>query len=553
MARKSFDDEFLGLIKEVSPELGYIIGFEDCAGKIFVPSETNLREARKKTVALKGRATNDLQKKSLAALLVAIDFDEPQPILDTIVTVIFSHLAKEGINEGHLVSLLKDAQLAVETTRKRFSGKKVPIGVKLLTLYRLDGLTTLLETLKSEVKGSEVKRECDRLAAKVKGFATGFEVEGFGHGEFPNVEKIIAREGFSLGREKTYAKILADAFDYDESPEELERMAIGWIDEELSNYRKATERLAKELGCEPKPEVVEAKINARVKLDAKKLVETTKAIRKVVQPLMNADVHGINPKYKTTVVETPSYLTGTIPSGAAMFFDTYTKKPFQYFFQTTDPKRDPDRSVPGLLNLLVHEEYGHCVHHSNSAMGFVGKIGAVQLMPGLTTGGPVTEGLSFNRELEFFEASKRLEGKARLSAPERAYVKALEKYGGLKLFNMELDFWTRRYRLVRFLRVVGDVRLNTGKQSIIDFVDWANKYTGVPRSSMFFQIFPAHEGFPGYATAYAVVGQEIRAMQLKLKDDRARRSFSTYLCSIGFPPRTIYRKMLLDYAKTLRR
>ncbi|MBI3841070.1 MAG: hypothetical protein HY297_03830 [Thaumarchaeota archaeon] len=300
-------------------------------------------------------------------------------------------------------------------------------------------------------------------------------------------------------------------------------------------------------------EEVEGKINSRMKLDPKRLVRTTLEMRRVIQRLVNEDVHGINPKYNTKVIETPSYLTGTIPTGAAQFFDTFTKRPFQYFFQTTDPKRDPDRSVAALIDLLVHEEYGHCVHHSNSAVGFVGKLPTLQILPVVPTGAPITEGLSFNRELEFYEASKAIESKKRLTAAEKAYVKLMEKYGGLKQVNLELEFMTRRWRIVRFLRVVGDVWLNTGKKGLFEFIDWANKYTGVPRSSVYFQLVPAHEGlFPGYATCYAVVGQEIRGIERRIRDPRKRVKFSTYLCSIGFPPRSIYRKMLVDYAAKLK-
>jgi hypothetical protein len=298
---------------------------------------------------------------------------------------------------------------------------------------------------------------------------------------------------------------------------------------------------------------VEAKINSRMKLDPKKLLGVTLGIRRVIQRFANESVTGINPKYNTKVIETPSYLTGVIPTGAAQFFDTFTKRPFQIFFQTTDPKRDPDKSVAALIDLLVHEEYGHCVHHSNSAMGFVGKVPTIQLIPGLSTGGPITEGLSFNREIEFFEAVKALEGKKRLTKAEKDYVRLMEKYGGLKQVNLELEFMTRRWRIVRFLRVVGDVWINTGEKGLLEFVDWAHEHTGLPRSSVYFQLFPAHEGiFPGYATNYAVVGQEIRSIERKIKNPKKRVKFSTYLCSIGFPPRSMYRKMLQEYAKKLK-
>jgi hypothetical protein len=168
-------------------------------------------------------------------------------------------------------------------------------------------------------------------------------------------------------------------------------------------------------------------------------------------------------------------------------------------------------------------------------------------------GGPISEGLSFNREIEFMEASLALEGKERLTPAERAYVRLLENYGGLKQVNLEIEFICRRWRITRFLRVIGDVWVNTGKRSLLDFVDWAYEKTGVPRSSVYFQLFPAHVGiFPGYATCYAVVGQEIRAMETKIKDSKKRVRFSTYLCSIGFPPRSMYRKLLAERANRLK-
>ena len=79
---------------------------------------------------------------------------------------------------------------------------------------------------------------------------------------------------------------------------------------------------------------------------------------------------------------------------------------------------------------------------------------------------------------------------------------------------MELELETRKWRLIRFLRVIGDVRINTNKQGLFEFIDWAHEHTGVPRSNVYYQLFPAHEGmFPGYATSYAVVGEEIRAIE----------------------------------------
>jgi len=549
----SLDNEIMNVVKDVMPSGAYIMGFNDYAGKLFVVSEANIKAALKKIRALRSRAKTDLQRKILDSVETFILFDEPQPVLDDIVSTLFAHLAKEGINDAHLLSLLGYAMKDVDACKARYSKQQIPIAVKALTLYRLDGVLDILDTVKGESKSRAVKDACDALKGKVSDYVKLFELKGWGKGEFPNVERIFKVHGFDLGRQEFYKRALKNAFDYGETPDQLEAKAIGWIDEEMPKFRSVTQTLAKQFNCKPTPEEVEGRIIKRNALDPKKLVALTLGIRKVIQKLVNEDVTRINPKYNTQVIETPSYLTGTMPTGAAQFFDTFTKKPFQVFFQTTDPKRDPDKSVSALINLLVHEEYGHCVHHSNSALEFVGQLPILQVTPVPLTNAPITEGLSFNRELEFLDASKRLETKKRLTPTEKAYVKVLEKYGGLKQINMELEFMTRRWRIVRFLRVVGDVWINTGKKTLLEFVDWGHERTGVPRSSVYFQLFPAHEGmFPGYATSYAVVGQEIREIERRIKDPKKRVKFSTYLCSIGFPPRSMYGKMLRNYAEKLK-
>ena len=553
MPKHSLDAQIMDFVKEVNPSGAYLMGFNEYAGKLFIASESNVRGAVRKVRKLKAVAQTELQKKLLASMETALLFDEPQPVLDDILGTIFAHLVKEGVNDAHMLSLLDYAMRDVDACIERYSRRKISAAVKALTLYRLDGALQILDTVKGETRSPRVKAACEGLKAKVSEYVKLFQLDGWGRGEFPNVEKIFRTHGFDLGRQKFYPSVLKHGYDYSESPEQLEKMAVGWIDEELPKFRKVAEKLARRFGCKPAPEEVEAKINARMKLDPKKLVKVTREMRKAIQRFVSEDVHGINPKYRTTVIETPPYLTGVIPTGAAQFFDTYTRRPFQVFFQTTDPKRDPDKSVAAVIDLLVHEEYGHCVHHSNSAMGFVGKVPPLQLLPGTPLSAPITEGLSFNRELEFMEASKALESKKRLTKAERGYAKQMDKYGGLKQINLELEFMTRRWRITRFLRVVGDVWINTGKKGLLEYLDWAHEYTGVPRSSVYFQLFPAHEGiFPGYATSYAVVGQEIRSIERKVRDPRKRVEFSTYLCSIGFPPRSMYRRMLLQRAAKLK-
>ncbi|MDA4114315.1 MAG: hypothetical protein OK474_09735 [Thaumarchaeota archaeon] len=548
---KSLDNEIIQLWKDLSPSGAYLLGWNEYAGKLFIPSEENIKDALERVRALRRRAENDVQAKTLDSMEAALLFPEPQPVLDEIVGAIFGHLTKEGLNDKHMTSLIADASKALDATQRRFKAVKVPTAVKALTLYRLDGTIEILGSVSKATKSSALKKDCDRLSEKAKKFVALFQLDGFGQGTFEEVEQVFKKYKFDLGREKFYRLALEAGFDYAETPDELERNALAWIDEELPRYRDIVKRLAKHYRCAATPDAVEKKVVERQRLKPSQLLRTTNSIRKAIQEFANESVVKINKNYKTRVIETPPYLSGTIPTGAASFFDTFTKKPFELYFLTTDTKRDPAKSVSQLIDLLVHEEYGHCVNHSNSVFRFGGRASELELLPTLLSG-PITEGLSFNREREFLEASLALEGKKSLTTAERRYVAILEKHGGLHLVNMEIELETRKWRLIRFLRVIGDVRINTNKQGLFEFIDWAHKHTGVPRSNVYYQLFPAHEGmFPGYATSYAVVGEEIRAIEEKLTDAKKRVKFSTYLTGIGFPPRSIYRKRLEDYAASL--
>src|SRR6266571_4298060 len=96
-------------------------------------------------------------------------------------------------------------------------------------------------------------------------------------------------------------------------------------------------------------------------------------LRKRVVKVANKSIVKVNSHYNARVMETPSYLTAMFPSGGAFFFDTFTDNPQQVLICTTDPRRDPSTAPGELLNLLVHEEYGHCVHASNSSFGYGAK------------------------------------------------------------------------------------------------------------------------------------------------------------------------------------
>ena len=137
-----------------------------------------------------------------------------------------------------------------------------------------------------------------------------------------------------------------------------------------------------------------------------------------------------------------------------------------------------------------------------------------------------------------------------MNGEEKELVRFFEKRGGLETWTEEYEFYTWMWRIIRFLRVIGDARINTGKQSLKDFIEWANKKTGLSKSNIYHQLFPAHQGIgPGYASTYAIIGESIREIQNKAKrNDKNLLDFNTYACSMGFPARTVFEERLQAFA-----
>ena len=272
-------------------------------------------------------------------------------------------------------------------------------------------------------------------------------------------------------------------------------------------------------------------------------------LRKRVVKVATKSIVKVNPHYDARVMETPSYLTAIFPSGGAFFFDTFTDKPQQVFICTTDPRRDPSTAPGELLNLLVHEEYGHCVHASNSSFGYGAKPSLVDMLWS-PLGGAISEGISFQREVEFQDVMEKLQTRKGLNADEKSLVNFYEKHGGFDNIVEEYELYTWMWRIVRFLRIIGDARINSGKQGLVEFIEWASKKTGLSKSMVYHQLFPAHQGNgPGYASTYAIVGESIREIQNRaVRNGKKLLDFNTYACSMGFPARTIFEDRLRAFA-----
>jgi len=545
----SVESEIFELFKEFDPSGAYINGLNEYVGKIFIPSKRNLEKFSRRVDELRLKAENKSQLKFLESAAAWAGLVEPHMVPESVLNAYFGYMIKEGIIDSHIKVLTRNGIKALETATVESAGRNWPTGLRLLTLIRCDGLQEIIRTIKKETSDKQLKEGLDDLSQVTRKYASIFRVKGFKNQGFDEVYKIIKREGADLGRKEIYAQALQRLWDYSETPGELEEKGLKYLDRELPKFQRMTARLAKKYGVSANAEKVSQAIKAKRAVKVNEIIPYLAQLRKIVVKVANKSIVKVNPHYDAKVIETPSYLTAIFPSGGAFFFDTLTNKPQQLFICTTDPRRDPSTAPGELLNLLVHEEYGHCVHASNSSFAYGAKPSLVDMMWS-PLGGAISEGISFQREIEFQDVMDKMKTRKGLSSDEKALVNFYEKHGGFDAIAEEYEFYTWMWRIVRFLRIIGDSRINSGKQDLVDFIEWASKKTGLSKSMVYHQLFPAHQGNgPGYASTYAIVGESIREIQNKaVRNGKKLLDFNTYACSMGFPARTIFEDKLRAFA-----
>jgi hypothetical protein len=545
------DKEVFQIWRDISPSDAFVAGYADCAGRTFIPKRDGIDAARNRISDIQSRCENDSQRKLLACLDTSVSILEPANIPGYVLDAFFAHLIKEGVKPAHMSSLTEYGKKALEVYLEENRGRQWPIGQKLLAVIRCDGLLEILDVVGSKTKSGMLKAKVNELRAAVKDYEKVVHVEGFSAGTFDEAWNVMRAQGCALGRQDIYRQALRDLYDYAETPSEVEEKGLRFLENELDDYEKLVQEFANNLGCEARSEAVAQSLKQRKSLKPAKIIQYINQVRKLIVRIVNRWVVGVNPKYSTRVIETPRYLSGVLPSGGAFFFDYLTGRPRQIFVATTDPRRDPHTVPAELINLLVHEEYGHCLHASNSALGYAAKPAFVEML-GSSLGSALSEGISFQRELEFLNYLYRMPSEETLTRDEKAFLKSCDRLGGFETVRKEYEFYTKTWRMTRFLRVIGDARINSGKQDLGDFIEWANQKTGLSRSMVYFQVFPAHQGIgPGYASTYAIIGEAIREIQNVAKETgKDLVKFNTYASSQGFTPRSIFESRLWNYVKT---
>ena len=458
--------EAFELWKRLRPDEAYVAGLPESAGQFFIPTEANVRRVSQQIARIR-RSTKDVTtRKFLASLEAELTLPDPSRMPESMVASLFGYMIKEGVDAEHIRSLAVAGTKALEAQRRRYGGKKWPPGMRALVQLSASGLTEIVDIIEKQLQlgaGNDAALQAvASLRKALDRYRKAFDLPGFRpEATFEETYAFLKETGAELGRARTYPRALRDLWDFSETPRQVESAGLRMMRRELPRFQAVTVAMAGELHCDPTAEGVAKALKAKAGLRPDQILPFLNAVRGACQRVADKHVVAINPHYTTLVIETPPYFANTTPSGAAYSIDSLTEHSKEVFMATTD-ERSAARPAPGdLVSLLVHEEYGHCVHGSNSSNAFAGRPTLLDVLGSPL--GCVSEGIAFQRELEFLPVMNGILS-GRLDGPEeRAFAESLEPWGGLTAVARQYEFLTYMWRMTRFLRVIGDARINSGK------------------------------------------------------------------------------------------
>jgi hypothetical protein len=425
--------------------------------------------------------------------------------------------------------------------------RKWSIEVRIITKQKTDSLIGILNTIKGDTIDISLKKELEKVIREANEYLKAFSVEGIKEGDFTEVFPILQKEGGDISHKKVYPKILKDQFDYPETAEEIEKKALKWMKIWQPKLIETTKKLAAKYGVPPDVDKVGEEIAKRRNVPKSQILDFVKNLRTVAQKVFNKHIVRITPKYDTRIIETPPYLINFIPTAATSALNQLTDQPFNLFFISTDEKRSPASSVPDIMQLILHEEYGHCVNFSNSATAFGAEPSPLDILD-TNLSLPISDGIAFHRELEFVNLLKMLVERRELDSDEKKLLEILRGEADDETMILENEYIMLTWRMIRFLRAIFDSRVNMGKQTVAEFIRWGSKETGLSEKKIYDQTF-FFLSMVGYAPCYSMAGEALRGLQeLAIRNGKSAIEFNTYASSLGFPGRTMFEEKLLEFA-----
>ncbi len=349
---------------------------------------------------------------------------------------------------------------------------------------------------------------CEAIRTALAAYKALFAVPGLDSADFGTYWPIFQAWDSVRGplRARGYPACLRDYYQLTQSADDIEVMAQGWLDLDLPVVASIVDQV-REL-----PFIGSAGSLQQVwdAVSAHYAVDFSTVMAQVVSACSDYGARHLiahDAGDRVDFAATPAYLVDLVTGGedfAVDFLDPANAYSQLYLTATKNT------SLLTMINILVHE-----ASHGYNFVLSAKEAGSPLLNVNTALEVPLTEGMAFWREYEYWAAAQKLLTASELDDVEQAY---LELYGSTPEEQAQAvlcaQLETYVWRLVRYVRALCDVRVNGGKQTYTELISWAAAATGLSEEFLHGECF-TFMAAPGYAPCYAVGGVAYAALQAR--------------------------------------
>jgi hypothetical protein len=548
--------QIVDLWSDINPVVGYTSGHLRSLNKLFKQTMENVEIMRSRIRILRSQLneiTDEDLRLTADAILTSLktQLDMPRPSgagpsgtcmggIGAAGDGVFYILLKKEHNKDFVATYLQAVKETVEFETQRWRGQDFTILVCKECLNTATYLEGTLESLK-KVR-SDMDQAIDKIKVALEKYKDIFLVDTkLSSDNFTDYWPLFQEWDANAGPAQTigYPLCLKNYYQLDKTADEIETMAQSWLDLDMAVTIDITQRIAMLpfVGSEGNLQTIWDKVTKQYSVDFGKCCEN------VIEACKNYGAQYIisfNKDDKVDFAPTPDYLASLITGGgdyAINYLDPKTAFSQLYLTQSKNT------SLLTMINILVHEA-SHGYNFVLSAK--YAKSPLLNLNTALEV--PMTEGMAFYREYQYWAAAQNLLGQTNLNEEQKAYLVLYgdtpkEQEQGVLCAQLETYIW----RVIRYIRALCDVKVNGGKMTYTEFISWAAQTTGLSEETLHGECFTLLAS-PGYAPCYALGCVSYAYFQKKgISNGISEINFNTFASKQGFYSWPLGKKMLDEY------
>ena len=534
--------EIVTLWSDMNPVVGYTGGYLSSLTSLFTGTADNVEAVRQRVGALRGqtggitdpkeRATADAVLTSLVTQLGLVRPSGAGPSGTGMGGVyaaadgVFYIVLKKDYGAAWVPQYLHAALAQVQFETQKWWGQSFTIEVR---RECLDTVTYMLGTLDSLLQvRPDLKSEVQAIQAAIAQYAKLFSAKDLDSNDFNVYWPVFKAWDAVMGpvQARGYPACLRNYYQLTDTAEDIETTAEAWLNLDLP----VTISIAQQIAQLP---FVGSFTSLQQVWDA-----VTKQYSVDFSQWMTRVVDACNAYGKEYVISytkddrvdftaTPSYLVNLVTGGedfAVNYLDPATA--YSQLYLTTSK----NTSLLTMINILVHEAshgFNFVLSAKNAGSPLLNLNTALEV--------PMTEGMAFYREFQYWAAAQQLLSVPNLNPVQAAYLALYgntrpEQVQGVLCAQLETYIW----RIIRYIRALCDVRVNGGKMTYTDFIAWAAQVSGLSEETLHGECF-TFMASPGYAPCYAIGGASYAALQTRgIPLGVTEIDFNTFASKMGF-------------------